>query len=122
MKIIKEENGYRLFKNHRREPYFTFVKNGIKTIEGRLKKEAYSEIKSGDSVIVMNEQETDSFVVTVRSVKYYGSFKEMLEHENIERVLPDAKSIEEGVMIYRQFYSKEQESQYGVVALEVSVM
>jgi len=43
----------------------------------------------------------------------------MLKKEGIENVLPGVKNIEEGVQIYRQFYSEEREKKYGVVAIEV---
>ena len=43
----------------------------------------------------------------------------MLEREGIERVLPGVHNIEEGVRIYRQFYTEEEEKNYGVVAIEI---
>lgn len=105
--------------NHRSEPYYTFVKNGQKTIEGRLLKGKYAEISAGDHIFVQNDEETESFEVVVVSTRRYTSFSEMLNGECLSKVLPNAKSVAEGVSIYRQFYSVEKERQYGVVAIEV---
>ncbi|XP_041993922.1 uncharacterized protein LOC121744447 [Salvia splendens] len=45
----------------------------------------------------------------------------MLEVENLENILPGVSSIEEGVQIYRNFYSEEKERSNGVLAICVQV-
>lgn len=114
------EEKYKTHLSHRAEPYFTFVKNGQKTIEGRIKKEKYREIYSGDHIVIYNEEETESFEVVVLGVRTYLSFQEMLLKEPLQTVLPNASSVEDGINIYRRFYSPEQEKEYGVVALEIA--
>jgi hypothetical protein len=44
----------------------------------------------------------------------------MLQAEIISNVLPDISSIEEGVKVYRKFYTEEREKSYGVLAISVS--
>jgi len=107
------------YQNHRREPYFTFLKNGQKTIEGRIKKGWYELIKPGDHIIVHNEEETDSVEVLVKDVRTYISIKEMLEQENIKNILPDVETVEQGIGVYQKFYTKEQQKEFGVIAIEV---
>jgi ASC-1-like (ASCH) protein len=120
MEKISEYNSVVTYHNHRAEPYFTFVKNGQKTIEGRIKKGWYRFVKAGDHIIIYNEEETDSVEVLVKDVRTYPSVAEMLSHESLEKLLPDAKSIKEGIQIYKKFYTKEQEDEFGVVAIEVA--
>ncbi|XP_052136079.1 uncharacterized protein LOC127754552 isoform X2 [Oryza glaberrima] len=45
---------------------------------------------------------------------------EMLQAEMISEVLPGISSIEQGVGVYRKFYTEEKESLYGVLAISVS--
>ncbi len=118
MKLISEKK-YKIFRNHRTEPYFTFVKNGQKTIEGRIKKGWYKYIAPKDHIIVYNAKETDSVEVLVKKVTTYNTFCEMLEKESFKKIFPDVKSIHQGVKIYKRFYSSEQEKQFGVVAIEI---
>ncbi len=118
MKLISE-NVYKTYHNHRAEPYFTFVKNGLKTIEGRIKKGWYQKISAGDHIIIYNEEETENLEVLVKDVRTYKSCRDMLEHEKLEKVLPDAQSIDDGVKIYERFYTEDQEKEYGVVAIEI---
>ena len=122
MKKIKDlENGKILYKSHRAEPYFGFVKDGTKTIEGRINKNLYKELKSGDEILVFNNDETNSVQVQVKDIRTYSSFLEMLEKENFKKILPDTNSASEGVKIYKRFYTPEQEKQFGVIAIKISV-
>jgi hypothetical protein len=44
----------------------------------------------------------------------------MLKVEGLAKVLPGVESIEEGVQVYRNFYSEEKERMNGVVAIRVA--
>ncbi|OEL37402.1 hypothetical protein BAE44_0001578 [Dichanthelium oligosanthes] len=56
----------------------------------------------------------------LKGVRKYSSFSEMLQAEIISNVLPGISSIEEGVKVYRKFYTQEKEITYGVLAISVS--
>lgn len=94
------------------EPYFSLIKNGLKIVEGRLGKNKYFDLKMGDKVLFNNDLERK-----VEKIVKYSSFREMLIFEGLKNVLPNVKSLEEGEKIYYQFYSKEDEQKYGVVAI-----
>jgi ASC-1-like (ASCH) protein len=121
MEIISKTN-YKIYKNHRAEPYFTFLKNGEKTIEGRTRKGAYQDIGAGDHIVVFNNDETDSVEVVVKDVRRYATFREMLEKELLKKILPDVESVEEGIKIYEKFYDPEEEKEFGVIAMEVELI
>ncbi|EXB23147.1 hypothetical protein L484_016164 [Morus notabilis] len=97
------------------EPFFSQMKDGLKTIEGRCATGKYSRIKSG-SLILLNE----CLLFEVQDVHWYASFSKMLEAEGLAEVLPGVKSIIEGVEIYRKFYTKEKEMSNGVLAISIS--
>jgi ASC-1-like (ASCH) protein len=99
------------------EPYLSFVLNGQKTIEGRLNKGKFKDLQIGD-VLVMGPEEK-KFVINNLTV--YKSFREMLEKEGIENVIPDKKTLDEAEEVYYNFYTKEQEEEFGVVAIGIRV-
>ena len=109
-----------IYHNHRTEPYFSFVKNGQKTIEVRIAKGKYKDINIDDQFIVHNDDETDLVEVKIIAIRKYSSIKELLEHEDLHKILPNAKSIDEGIGTYKKFYTGEQEKQFGVVAIEIT--
>jgi ASC-1-like (ASCH) protein len=112
----------KIYKNHRQEPYFTYLKNGQKTIEGRIRKGKYAEIKVGDHIMVNNTEETEVVKTEVIDTRNYHSIKEMLEKEEIKKLLPDAETVDEGIKIYSKFYNLDQEKEYGLVAIEVKLI
>jgi ASC-1-like (ASCH) protein len=96
------------------EEYLEAIAEGKKKIEGRLYDEKRQRIKPGDTIIFENR-----LMCIVKDIRVYSSFREMLESEGIENVLPGVKDVEEGLNVYRKFYSEERERKYGVVAIEV---
>lgn len=110
------------YHNHRAEPYFTFLKNGLKTIEGRVRKGWYADVQVDDEIVVSNVEETDSVEVVVTRVAKYDSIKNMLESEPLKQMLPDVETVEEGIEVYRRFYTAELEAEFGMVSIEVEVV
>ncbi|KAM7461079.1 hypothetical protein LguiA_029200 [Lonicera macranthoides] len=126
------------FDLHVQEPFFSQLKDGLKTIEGRCAVGDYNRIGSG-ALILFNK----CLVLQVEDVHCYASFSEMLEAESLTKVLPGVETIEEGyneilpsltvirlssigreedngVQVYRKFYSEEKEMLNGVVAICVT--
>ncbi|KFK37772.1 hypothetical protein AALP_AA3G027600 [Arabis alpina] len=103
------------FELHVQEPYFTQLKNGMKTAEGRCAVGDYNRISPG-AFILFNK----CLLLEVQDVHFYTSFSEMLRVEGLDKVLPGVESIEEGVQVYRNFYPEEKERMNGVVAILVA--
>ncbi|KAL8483010.1 hypothetical protein ACS0TY_025894 [Phlomoides rotata] len=104
------------FELHVQEPFFSELSDGVKTIEGRCAVGDYKRIQAGHILLV-----NKCLILQVQDVRQYTSFHEMLESESLARVLPGIASIEEGVQVYRNFYSEEKERSHGVLAICVQV-
>ncbi|XP_017975205.1 PREDICTED: uncharacterized protein LOC18602432 [Theobroma cacao] len=109
--ILKNIN----FELHVQEPFFTQLKDGLKTMEGRCAVGDYNRIASG-ALILFNK----CLVLEVQDVHRYASFFEMLEAESLAKVLPGVETIDEGIQVYRKFYSEEKEMSNGVLAICVA--
>ncbi|MCK5604891.1 hypothetical protein KAR91_23575, partial [Candidatus Pacearchaeota archaeon] len=84
-------------------------------VEGRLSKGKFISIKEGDILILAPDNQ--EFEVLTKSD--YNSFREMIMSEGLEDVSPDKNNIEEVLQVYYRFYSKEQERQFGVIAMKI---
>jgi ASC-1-like (ASCH) protein len=104
-----------IFSINIQEPYRSLVLKGKKTVEGRLNRGKFTSIKVGDVL----ELEPDKVRFEVVGKNNYPSFREMIEKEGIENVLPDKDNIEEAVNVYYRFFTKEQENEFGVVAIRI---
>ncbi len=108
-------------KEHVREPWFTYLVNGTKTIEGRLNRGNFQHYQVGDYVTFYSDS-NEEFICEILRRTTYPSIAEYLETEGLPKTLPSISTIEDGVKIYRQFYSEEEESQYGMLALEIKIL
>jgi ASC-1-like (ASCH) protein len=104
-----------------RDEWFAPLKEGKKTIEGRLNKGFFTTLKAGDKIKIKNQQgETvDAEIVAIRD---YKSIKDYLKKEGLDKTLPGVKTIEEGVEVYRQYYKEEKEKKFGVLAFELKLL
>ena len=92
--------------------WLQYIEAGLKTVEGRLYKDKFQEMKVGDVIIFNN-----AIRVQVTALINYNSFRDMLLIEGIHTVLPNIDSVEEGVNVYHKYYSPEKEMEYGVLAI-----
>ena len=99
-----------------REPYFSQIKNGQKTIEGRMSAKKFREIKKGDRILINKR-----LPVLVEEVRNFKSFEEMFDIYGLKNCLPDIQSTEDGLNVYNGFYKKEDIAKHGVVAIKLLV-
>lgn len=102
---------------------------GNKTIEGRLGKPRFLKIRVGNTInlredVWNNGKITQSIpnkvTVRVTQLLYFESFDEMFSLVDYRKALPMAASRQEALSLYRNFYSREDEEEYGVVAITFS--
>lgn len=103
----------RIFQANKQEPYLSLILNEIKTVEGRLNKGKFKEMQVGDLVETAEER----FEILEKNT--YKTFREMILSEGIENVIPDKTTIDDAVNVYYRFYTKEQEREFGVVAIKI---
>jgi len=103
-----------------KEPWFTHIKNKDKRIEGRLDKGQFSKLEKGEIVKFVNN--TASFNAKIHKIVKYKTFEEYLSQEGLKRTLPDIKTIEEGKNIYYKYYTREQEKEFGILAIYIKLI
>jgi ASC-1-like (ASCH) protein len=104
----------KIIKTNKQEPYYSFCLQGKKTVEGRLNKGKFRTVEIGDILKI-----SDSADFEVIDKKTYSNFKDMIINEGIENLVPDKKNIEEALGVYYEFYTSEQEKEFGVVAFRI---
>lgn len=111
-------------RKHLSEPWFSLIMIDSKTIEGRLNKGDWAEMREGDKIDFYNEDFglKREFRVVIVSKKVYPSFETYLLSEGLHKTLPSIEKIEDGIKLYRMFYKSEEEMKSGVVALELKVL
>lgn len=113
--VLIGKNSMKLFEINVQEPYYSFITDGQKTVEGRLNKGKFAEMQAGDTLKINNE-----VLFTVVGKRTYQTFADMIRAEGVKKVIPDKETIEEAAQVYYQFFTKEDERNYGVVAIQIT--
>ena len=110
------------YTKHVSEPWFTFIKDGIKTVEGRLNKGSFAEMKKGDIIVWITSNSKIQVKTKIVAIHKYKTFYEYLQKERLKNTLPNVNRIKKGESIYYQYYSKEDEKKYGVLAIRLKLI
>ena len=110
-----------------REPFFTEMLEGRKTVEIRLNDEKRQRIMIGDFVSFRLPEEEDErglklIVAEVIALHRYVSFAQFFDTELKEKSGFSAYTKEEAVQKMREFYSIDEEERYGVLGIELQVI
>lgn len=103
--------------------YYQFILNGTKRIEIRLFDEKRKEIKIGDTIKFLKEPElNESFEANVVGLLRYNTFDDMFKDFDISTLADDSMTKEELKSVLEEFYTKEKQSQYGVLGIRIELI
>jgi ASC-1-like (ASCH) protein len=111
------------YSEHLSEPWFSMISLGLKTVEGRLNKGRFKDMEVGDIIEWHNEDFKErKFLTKIIEKNEYKTFEEYLVSEGLIACLPGIPSLEHGLSVYFKYFSKEKESEFGVVAIKIKVI
>ena len=112
-----------VMNTHLSEPWFSLISTGLKTVEGRINKGKFAALAIGDIITFYNDDFNHREIsVKVTRQTPYPDFKTYLETETLARTLPGQPTIEHGLAVYYKYYTKEFESEYGIIAIGMEVI
>lgn len=100
---------------------FKLIKAGTKTIELRLYDEKRQEIKVGDEIEFTSRVTGEKQLTKVIALHTYSGFAEL--YKDFDKIsMGYAEDEEANPEDMEQYYSKEEQEQYGVVGIEIQLM
>ena len=107
-----------LHKMKLKESPFERIKNGSKTIEFRLYDEKRSKIRIGDQIEFSKLPDMEEkILVDVLDLYREDSFEKLFR-----KLITDEEEVQRKVDSMHQFYSKEEEKEYGVLGIKISLI
>lgn len=107
------------------------VIDGRKPVEARIRRGKFLEMTVG-TVVCLREDvwqngkeigtKRDQAKIQVVQFEDFRSFGEMFDTVGLENVLPEVESIQEGLELYYQFYTPEEEAAFGVRAITMQLL
>lgn len=106
------------------EPWFSHVKAGNKTYEGRLFRGLPRYFKVGDVIEFYHDDGKDlhPIITKIKKIEKFNTFKESLEKLSLPKVLPTIETIDEGEKIYLQYASAQSQIKYGVCQIQIELI
>ena len=104
--------------------YMLMIKDGSKTVEGRINAGLFRGVRQGDTIrFFCKARPNDGVTVRVEEIRPYTSFGDMLRGSGLQACLPDVRSLAEGIKIYDSIPGyKERAAKSGVLALHLKVL
>ena len=100
--------------------YFDYINEGTKRIELRLYDEKRQKINIGDTIVFKKEPElTISMEVKVIGLLRYNTFEDLFKDFDIEIMADKLVTKQELLNILNEFYTKDEQSKYGVVGIRI---
>ena len=94
--------------------------SGNKNIELRLYDEKRRKIKVGDTITFTNTISNEQMTVSVKELYTYSSFFDLFSNISlVDCGFEKGTSIEYAIESMREYYTKEQEEQYGVIGIRI---
>ena len=101
-----------------KESPFERIKDGTKTIEFRLYDEKRRKIQIGDKIEFSKLPELQERII----VEVLDIYKDITFEELFKKVLNNEKEIKRKTKSMEQYYSHEQEKEYGVVGIKIKLL
>ena len=100
--------------------YFDYINEGTKRIELRLYDEKRQKINIGDTIVFRKEPElTTSMEVKVIGLLRYDTFEDLFKDFDIEIMADKLVTKQELLDILNEFYTKDEQSKYGVIGIRI---
>lgn len=116
------------FEKYLAEPWFSWVKNDIKTVVGRPNCGEISKILPSDTIIWFNNDcgpSSRRYIKTrVIYTKEYQDFEEMINGEKLKNVasVDFVKTKKKALKMIEKCYTKRLIKKYGVLAIKIKVL
>ncbi len=109
-----------------KNPWYAAISNGSKKVEARLSRGVFTKDRRPEpgaciEILRTGAVPKESINATVIKNIDYPSFKELLNAEGLDNVLPGIASLDEGLKVYQTFYTVDDEKAWGVVAIRLRI-
>ncbi|MCL5093798.1 MAG: hypothetical protein M1355_01565 [Patescibacteria group bacterium] len=103
-----------------KEDIFNLLRDGLKTIDTRPYSTKFNGLKVGDEIIFKHIKSGGEIVKSVKRIAIFKTIDEMAKKENIEKIIPSAKTKEDLLKVYRGFRGFiEGVEKSGIIAIEL---
>ena len=103
--------------------YFDQILSGKKIYETRVFDEKRKKLKLLEKIEFVNRDDGKSFKAMIVELSWFPDFRAAIVEVGVKKVLPDARSLDEGVKTYHSFPGyKENSKKFGVLRFKICLI
>ena len=108
---------------HLHPEVFDIVLNKDKDVEIRVNDEKRRKLNIGDTLVFLKRpDDIESISATITNLVYFNSFLDVTNYYDMKRIYLEGTTKDEYINLMKKFYSDEEVSKYGVVAIEFKLI
>ena len=108
---------------HLHPEVFDVVASGNKNVEIRVNDEKRRQLKVGDTLVFLKRpDDVETITAKITKLVTFDTFLAVLDSYDMKRIYLETTTPEEYIALLKQFYTDEEESKYGVVAIEFEII
>ena len=97
------------------EPWFSFLRKGVKPVEGRKNSPKHRSIRPGDTILFKNGD--DQFLALVTDIRLYPTLEAYISDVTVQKALPGVASFDEALKVYYQWSTPDEIQLYGFLGI-----
>ena len=103
--------------------HFNNIKNGLKIYETRILDQKRRKIKLLDEVKFIERGSNRTFNAVITELSYFNNFKNAILDCGVKKVLPNVRSLEDGIKLYENIPGyKDGQRKYGVLRMKFKLL
>lgn len=106
------------------EPWFSHIKSGAKTVEGKKRSPTWEKLEKGDELKITLTGGNDTFTARIVDIKGYTSLDDYLKTETLAKTLPGISNMTDAKNVYLSKpvgWTYPEIEKYGIMALHLVV-
>jgi ASC-1-like (ASCH) protein len=101
-----------------KDEFFPYLESGKKTCELRIGYRSFLRLKSGDTLEFKSPRNDKGVKVGVKEVRRYPTFESMTATENIWKIAPNVRSVDEAEAIFKRIFHENEVKKHGLIVIE----
>ena len=103
--------------------YFNYIRERKKIYETRVFDEKRQKLKLLEEITFYERDSDRNFKAMITELSWFKNFKNAITPVGIKKVLPNAKSLKEGIKLYESFPNyKKNAKKYGVLRIKFNLL
>lgn len=99
------------------EETYNYLESGEKIVEGRLWKGAMRKLKQNQIIIIKCYKTNKKMYMRITFIRRFKTWRALLTAHHHKSVLPNSNDIQDGIQMYKRYYTLQKETLHGVVAI-----